>query len=548
VPTPARSDNTPWRDRLSHLFAALLRRTDEPSAREVLGMGLVLVVVGLIAYGAYVAHGGFYSDDWSNAADYRFSAPPKYWTSVGNLEDVIGGRPLAALLIPIPHALFGTHPELHLGLAVALGIAVSLSLYLMLRMLSLAALHAGAIAILALLFPWSDVIRLWSVAGVLSLSVGFLFGGMAMALGGLKRHDRAAIAMHAGADALYLFSVLTYEATAGVAMLAGFLYLGRTSLRGAARRWLADIVVVLAALSYSLATTVNSRHVGSIAERFDDVGEFAHQAALLLVSALVPVGSSNRPVVQGLVLLLVVVIIGVALLRWRQTSEGDLHDWIGLIAAAGVAIAAAYFMFLGSNLHPRDPGIDMRTNILAGTVYCVLAYGIVATGSLLLLRSRPAAAALTVAAALAIAVGYGVRLHDDETTWRRAATLQDEVLSAVDSRLQPLPRASTVVTFGFPAQAGPEVPIFDKSWDLHSAVQLQGGDSTLRAYPVYEGVAVRCGPNTVVVDGRGNYGTFRVDYGRVYFLNISPDRGRRIRTPLACANALRDFHPGPRRA
>jgi hypothetical protein len=509
-------------------------------------MGLVLVVIGAFAYGSYVADGGFYSDDWSIASDYRFADSPRYWTAVGNLEDVLGGRPLAALLLPLPHALFGVDPQLHLGLALGLGIATSLCLYLMLRTLSLPPPHAGAIAVLALLFPWSDVIRLWPTASILSLSLCFLFLGVALAVNGFRRRGRAAIAMHACACALYLLSVLTYEATAGAALLAGFLYLGRAPVATAARRWLADIVVVLAAVGYSLSTTVSERHVGSIAERISDVGPFVRQSATLLVSSIVPVDSPGKPI-QALVLLAAAGIVALALARYRRTSQPALRDWLRMIAIAVVTIGAAYFMFLGSNLHPGDPGIDMRANILAGIGFCILAYAIVAIGSRLLFASGSAGSILALVAALAIAVGYGIQTRDDANSWRRAAALQREVLAALDRQL-PLPRDSTVLTFGFPAQSGPEVPIFDKSWDLDGAVKLEADDPTLRGFPVYEEVAVRCEPRVLLIDGGGNYGTIRVEYGRAYFLDVTPSRVRRIRTPGTCREALRSFRPGPLRA
>jgi hypothetical protein len=510
-------------------------------------MGLVLATIGAFAYGPHVAEGGFYLDDWSIARDYTFADSPRYWTTVGNIEDVLGGRPLGALALVLPHALFGLHVDLHLGFAIGLGVATSLCLFLLLRTLSLAPLHSGAVAVLSLLFPWSDTLRLWPGVSVFSFSVCFLLLGVVLALNGLKRRGRGAIAMHACASILYALSVLTYEATGAVALLAGLLYLGRAPLRTVARRWLADAALVLAALGYSLATTVNERQIGSIGERVGDIGRFVRESLQLVVAALVPLDDPGTAG-AGLVLLAVALVVVFALLRCRRSDEPDLRRWVWLIAVGGVAIGATYFMFLGSNLHPKDPGVHMRINVFAGLGFCVVAYASVAAASSLLLRSSRSAAAATLAGALVIAAGYWVQVRDDAAQWQRASDLQEKLLRAVDRELPSLPRGSALLTFGFPAQTGPEVPIFDKSWDLAGAIDIHADDPTLRAFPVYEGVVVRCGREVVVVDGVGSYGTSRVGYGDLFFLDVGNSEASRIRGPIACREALRSFRPGPLRA
>jgi hypothetical protein len=542
----AASRPDPWRARASSALDSLLRTTG-PNPKEVLGMGLVLVAVAALTYGPHVAGGGFYLDDWSIARDYRFADSPRYWTTVGILEDVLGGRPLGALALPLPHALFGMQQELHLAFAVGIGIATSLCLFLLLRTLTLAPLHAGAIAVLSLLFPWSDTLRLWPGVSVFGFSVCFLLIGLVLALNGLKRRGRAAIALHAGAAGLYVLSVLTYEATGAVALLAGLLYLGRAPVRAVARRWLADAAVVLAALGYSLATTVQERQVGSIGERIEDVGRFVHESLLLLVSALIPLEAPGRAL-TGLVLLTVATIVAFALARCRRPDQPDLRRWLWLIAIGLGAIGATYSMFLGSNLHPKDPGIHMRINIVAGLGFSIFAYATVAAASSLVFRSRGSAAVAALAVTLVIAGGYWAQVRDDAAQWQRASELQEEVLRAVDRELPPLPRESALLTFGFPAQAGPEVPIFDKSWDLEGAVDIQTGDPTLRAFPVYEGIVVRCGREGLVISGAGSYGSSRFGYGSIFFLDVGGGEASRISSRGACREALRTFRPGPLRA
>src|SRR5712691_8519296 len=94
-----------------------------PTRVELLVIGVVLVCAGVLAYGSYVLHGGFYSDDWSDAANYQLADSPRYWSTIGYLSDIIAGRPVLIVLLPVPDALFGPHPSLHLALALGLGIA-----------------------------------------------------------------------------------------------------------------------------------------------------------------------------------------------------------------------------------------------------------------------------------------------------------------------------------------------------------------------------------------------------------------------------------------
>ncbi|HEY5977271.1 MAG TPA: hypothetical protein VIT85_05395 [Solirubrobacterales bacterium] len=517
--------------------AALLRATDKVAPAEVLGILVVLTAAGLIAYGSYIGQGGFYADDWHHVAFYRFADSPQYWSTVETLSELLGGRPLVTLLMPLPQVFFGADVESHLALALVLGIVVSFCLYLALRTLRMAPLHAGTIAVLALIFPRSDGVRLWATGSILSISVIFFLLGLVLALRGLKHPGRRGIAMHAGADALYLLSVLTYEATAGAAALAGALYLGMTSTGRAVRLWLADLVVVMAALSYSLVTTSSHRGVGTWSERISDVGPFLRQSFLVLPDALLPVGASGR-VFQGLALLGVAAIVGAAVFRVRRGSEPALRGWLLWIAGAAIAIAAAYVVFLGSHLYPQDSGINTRIQVFAGLAYVVLAYAIVATACHLLLRSVVTAALVTALAGATIAVGYGFRLAEDQTLWKRAATEQQNVLRAIDGGLGTLPRRSTLLAFNLPEDAGPGVPVFTQAFDLAGALQLHANDPTLRAYPLYEGVSVQCEQKGLAVEGPGAYGTFDVNYRRTYFLDVRGGRGKMIRTPSACAAAL----------
>lgn len=502
----------------------------------------LFALLALVAYGYHLVHGGFYTDDWANAASYHFADSPRYFNAVSEIHQVIGGRPLMALLLPLPHALLGLDPTPHLVLAVLLGVATAVCLFVLLRTLEMPPIHAWAIAALALLFPWSDSLRLWPAASLNTISVCFFLVGLTVALRGFEHQGRRGTAMHAGASFLYLLSILTYEVTAAAALLAGLLYLGRAPRPVVLRAWLADVVAVMAGLVYSLTATVSSRHVGTLSERVGDLPDFTHDFLLLVASALQPFGTMGRPL-QALVLLIAAAVVVAALLRLRREDDLALRFWLRWMAIGLLAVGAAYFMFLGSHLHPLDPGIDNRINVFAGIGVCLLVYAIVACAAHLILASRTAATALALGLVAVIAIGYGTRLASDEVDWGDAADRQAEILDGAEAALTSLPRGSTVLSFGAPAQAAPGVPIFNRPWDLGGALELRSGGAVTSAYPVYQGVSVSC-ERRLAIDGGGGYGRFDLPYRRLYFGDLEAGV-KRVDSPSACAAALRHLQPGP---
>jgi hypothetical protein len=512
--------------------------------KKELGAAAVLfALLALVAYGYHVAHGGFYTDDWANAAGYHFADSPRYWNAVAEIRQVVGGRPVMALLLPLPHALLGLDPTLHLALAALLGIAAALCLFVLLRTLEMPPAHAWAIAALALLFPWSDSLRLWPAASLNTISICFFLVGLTIALRGFRYSGRRGTAMHAGAALLYLLSVLTYEVTAAAALLAGLLYLGRAPRPVVLRAWLVDVVAVMGGLIFSLTATVSSRHVGSLSERVGDLPRFTREFLLLLAAALQPFGTMGRPL-QALLLLLAGVVIVAALLRLRRHGDPALRFWLRWAAIGLVAVGAAYFMFLGSHLHPLDPGIDNRINVFAGLGVCLLVYAIVACAAHLLVGSHSLATGLALGLAAVIAVGYGTRLASDEADWKNAADRQAEIVKGADAGLSSVPRGTTVLSFGAPAQTAPGVPVFSRFWDLGGALRLHSGGAVTSAYPVYEGVSVSC-ERRLAIDGGEGYGRFELPYQRLYFGDLDAGRGAWVASRASCDKALRRLRPGP---
>jgi hypothetical protein len=524
----------------------LLQSSRGPTLREGLVAAALIALLGLLAYGGFVADGGFYSDDWAHASDYQFAESPRYVHSFEQQREFLGGRPLSAALMPVPQALFGPNPEAHLILALAIGILISICFFVLLRTLGMAPLHAGAITALALLFPWADSSWLWATGSVNSLSVGFFFVGLTVALRGFEYRGRRGTAMHGLAALLYLFSVLTYEVTAGVIVLAGLLYFGRAGRRVVLRAWATDLAVVIAALVYSLIATASSRPVATVRDRIEDLPDFVRESLLLISSAFQPFGSMGRPL-QGLVLLVAAAVVVALALRLRRSGDSPLREetldgWPRWLLIGFLAAVATYFMFLGSHLYPRDGGINNRVNVFAGFAVCLLVYATIACACHLLWRSRRAAGIATLAVAVVLAVGYATSLGSDKSEWRQAAEEQEAVLDDLGRRLLPLPDHSTVLVFGYPAQAAPGIPVFDRSWDMGGALQIRSDGAIRAAYPIHENVEVICGKRAILDGGEG-YGRFTLDYGRLYFYD-SDLGSRKIDSRRSCQRAAERFHPG----
>lgn len=523
------------------LLDSLTLRSTVLSFREALVASSFILIFSCAIYGWYVAHGGFYSDDWGNAWYYRFADPPRYLTSVAHYNAFLGGRPILALLLPVPHALFGLHPELHLAFALGVTSATAICFYVLLRTLAVAPLHSGAVTMLFLLFPWSDSIRLWSTASLNSIAVIFFLVGLTIGLRTFETRGRIQWLMRGTTMVLFALSVLTYQVCAAAIVLGGFFYLRRTDRRQAVTHWLLDIAAVTVALAYSYVATLPARHVATVGERLHVAPRTAREAVRLFALALTPFGSSTR-LFEGLVALAAGALLVVSALRLRRSPEKEQVYWVTAAAVAIVGIASAYFMILNDGT-PLAAGIGNRSNVFAALPYAVLVYAVVLTGASTLIPNRRAASLVAVAYVLAVAGGYGARLGKDESAWARAAGLQQHLLATVDSVAPRLPRHSSVLTFAYPAETAPGVPVFARTWDLNAALSLRRDDPTLVSDPVFDGIGLRC--NSGYLEYRTDYSLLRLAYGRLFLVDASRRELARIVDAASCQRALERFRPGP---
>src|SRR3954465_12854484 len=153
---------------------------------------LALVAVGLallaaLVYGDHVVRGGFLWDDWENAGTTRYRYEPGFLGPFDLRQAAY--RPVLALLLPLPHLLFGDHPALHLALALALAVGACALYYALLQAAGAPRPYATAAAALALVFPWSAPARLWATASLNLVAVALVMGAGTVGLRALRRGE-----------------------------------------------------------------------------------------------------------------------------------------------------------------------------------------------------------------------------------------------------------------------------------------------------------------------------------------------------------------------
>lgn len=522
---------------------------EETSRAELALVAGALLLGAVLAYGPHVVNGGFAVDDWIHAAAAHH-AP-----SLGELLTFYWGetayRPLLVVYVPLSHLILGAEPWAHHALSLVLATWVSTALYAVLRRLSIPGPHALAIALLVLLFPWSDSLRFWATAGHISLSIALMLTGVALALRGLDARAAGAVArgrrLHAAAVALYAASVLTYEVTGTLLLLAGVLYLTRAGWPVVWRRWLVDVTVVVACLLWNYLSGDRFDRL-TPGEMLDHAWAMVEGGATVLALATVPASSATAIVLSGIAAVLVAAAV------WeRRTRDDDvrprLRRWL-LVAGGGLAaMAASWILFVPAPIYyqPLQPGIGNRVNALAAIGMVLVAYAAIALAATmaaqLLPRPRHAATVLSLSLAALVAVGYVDRVRVDQGAWARAAALSSQTLEAIETAVPNPAPGTTIYNFGQPGNELPGIPILGAN--LQPALQVLYDDRGVTGYPVLEGAAIGCHRTRLTLVGPGLRGDKGARYGHAYFVDAPSAVAQPIDSRAACVEASRRFHPGP---
>lgn len=520
-----------------------------PTWREIALAWLGLTVIGVLAFVPHIRHGGFYLDDWSNAAG---ALQPPGGPGVGNalsyFADLTIYRPVLVLYVPLTYFIFGMHMSLHLILAAFFAVAVAALLYGILRSLALPWVHAWMIAALTLVYPWFDSTRLWATADQISLSIAFALGGLWLALTGLSRRSWR---WHAGAATLYLLSILTYEVTLPLIAAAGLLYAVRGGWRAARGRWAVDLAVVAAGGTW--VGTHTMRTTSSLSGDLAHAEEIVIQGGTLLGRTLLPAGDQRTTLALCVVAL--VLVVGLAALRafpgrFAGKPGWGLPGWLALVVG-GLAVAAlGWFMFI-----PADPyytpsvfGMTNRVNALAGIGLVIAVYGTFGAAGALLGQLRPKTATLALLATLALGTLLGAAYVDvfrrHSTIWDAAFVAEREGLDEIRSRFPSLPPETTVFVAGYPAYQTLGVPIFAVTWDVDGMMKTEYEDGTLWGYPVLAETRLACREGGVQLLGTGLQ-TVVAPYGKALLIDLARDRHSWPSARSSCRRVAGGYAPGP---
>lgn len=508
-----------------------------------------LALVTIAALAPHIRHGGFYLDDWANAAtSLQPPGPADFGNALSAFADLTIYRPVLVVYVPLTYFLFGTHMHYHLALAALLALFSAAMFYGVLRTLGLPWIHALLIGALAIVFPWSDSTRLWITADQASLSIFFMFAGMLLALIGLERTWR----WHLWAAGLYLLSILTYEVTLPVIVCAGGLYCLRAGWRRARSRWLLDVVVVVAGGAWVGSHT--PRSASGIDQDLDHLRQIVSAGGGLVGRAGIAVG----PVETGLVLAVIAgalaLGLGAYLLapgRVHRDGGWGLPDWLILTAGGLLFAALGWAMFI-----PADPyytptifGEVNRVNALSAFGLILAVYGTCGIFGTLISQAYPrrslgVASGVTLALGTILFVSYVHVLRRHIEIWNLAFSAETRAISKTKERLPNLPPGTTLFVSDYPANQSPNVPILDSTWGVDGMIKMEYDDSSISAAPVLPGFSLSCGRDGVVLERDGAVELVG-NYRAVRLLNLTTGERAAPANRRNCRRVVGRYTAGP---
>jgi hypothetical protein len=503
---------------------------------EILACAAGFGLLAMLMCAAHVRRGGFYYDDWSLVALGRF---PGTGGLLHSLWLDYGQRPGQVLYYAALDEAFGTAAAPRLALAGAMVVLQATCLYALLRCLAMRVRDAAVIAALALTFPFSDSVWLWGVLSLTSLAISAALLGVILALRALQDTGGRALVLHAASLALYVASILSYEAFAVAGCLAGLLYAHLVGLRRARVRWALDVLVIgvtLAVARFVLPIDVATpSHTQSLAGMIHHAGLMLARGARLLGAAALPVTGVSPWIGAGAI---AAVLAAATLVRLRLPSgdvaRAELGRWLALAGVGAVAALAAWAAYVPASDHyaPSAAGTVNRVNAAAAIGIAVLLYSCIALSGRMLVRLTrlpEAAAALVLgAAALALGGGYVARSIGDARAWDAAAADQRTELAGMHAALSRFPGEATVYVYGAPATVGPGIPVLNTTLDLTSATRVSYSSPKLIGVPIAGAANVTCGPRGVL--GAGVSGA----YGRSYVFDLARRRSGLLLTRSQC--------------
>jgi hypothetical protein len=506
----------------------------------VVGAWLVFVV-------RQIADAGFYSDDWALQWEWHHYG---FSDALDRQFDILGSKPLLAILLIGSYEVLGTDPTVHHIVAALLTVGCTVAFYFVLRGLRFPPRDAIPITLLALLFPWASSVRLWPTGALNNVAILLLFAGFLIALRGLRVEGPRGILIHVAATACFVASILTYEVTTAVALFAWTAYVWLGGWRRALPRMALDIPAIGAAAIYTSENT--NKHITTLGDQLAHIPDIVSGGAELIAGSLLPVAvpADLSVAVTLSVLGAALAVLTLAALRARALSGAGGIRWPLVAVVALGALALCWAVYIPQAFYtPTFRGIEDRVNIVALYPAAVLVWAVLRSAGSLVPRNGYTVAAVGAAA---LAIGFGIQDFRQQDQWLRSTELQPEVLGAVE-RANPS-EGNVVLVFNYPGEVAPRVPILNVNYDLLPAARLVTSRD-IDTYPVFEGSTVRCSSKGVAVDWLATplydriwlaeEGTAKLQpYGNVVMVDVGGKRDELIGSREQCQRVLATYEPG----
>jgi hypothetical protein len=525
-------------------------RIGRPFGWREFGLALLgLSVVAALALGPNVRHGGFYSDDWANAAtSLQPPGNPDIDSALSAFADFTIYRPVLVVYVPSVYFAFGMHMSYHLAFAAILAVVAAALFYAVLRRLGVPWIHAWLIAALTIVFPWSDSTRLWATADQETLSIVFALAGLLIALTGLTRHR---LRWHAWTALFYLLSILTYEVTLPLIASLGVLYCAQSGWKEARPRWLIDVgIAVAGGIWVGVHTARTASGLGGDIDHLKQIVSAGKEIIGRSGWALEPAHTSL--VLGAIATLLALGSIAYVALpgRFGAGREWGLRGWV-LMTGGGLAAAAlGWAMFIPADPYytPSVYGVTNRVNGLAAFGLVLIVYGALGIVGSFIGQLRPRRAMLaTVVTVLLGGVLLGSYTHvlrRHTQIWNTAFVAESTALNQIRIAFPRLPHETTLFTSSYPANQSLGVPILSADWDLDGMVKMEYDDMTLAGSPVLPENELACRAHHVALV-RPPEPPITAKYGAVRLLDLQTGRKSAPRSQRECRRVVGHYVPGP---
>lgn len=527
--------------------------------RERLVALLLACLAAAIAFEPRIRAGGFNADDWALYAASRFPQTEGYHTALAALEGSAGSRVGHMLYWLASFSVFGGHTRLYTAEAALLAVIMAFAIYAALRELRFSKAESLAMMLLTIVLPSLGAERFWFTPAGLQICLALFFFGFVLALRAFSAPQRSRMRLHAASLALYIMSAAYAEAALPLMTVALLVYLTRTDLRTALRRWACDMAIVVA--GYAATLMFVEAHAGfeklPASLWLEHANLIAGQALTIFTKSLGPPAAVDRT----LGIAVVGVVATSAFVLWRRgnvsvDSRRELRRWGYASIVCLVAITAGYAVFVPAMLYyePLGPGLATHINIVTAAPLAVALFSVLMLARVVVREILhdviPLAPTLGT---LLVVVWYGAifasatgAVRHDARIWAAASERDDHVLSVLSTDLpHPVPHA-VIYTFGEAGTVAPGMPIFFTSWEQNNAVKIAYNRADISSYPIVSnGLVASCTKRGVTVKtGVASVGP-PAPYGRVYFFDIPTGHFELINNFTVCKATMPRFPSGP---